>query len=494
MCPQVFFSLTHLGAMRNIFLCLPLSLKLPQVKATMAFMLPHEVLQRMAAVGDPTKLQETGGLDRTSSEHLHKAESATGWSFVPLTLWGDGVPYNWDRSRSIECWVWSLPGQTASPWKNLRIPFVAFPAELMGSTTQNEILEVFVWSLHCLFLGKWPVERHDKELWQDSDSKRKSLAGSELPLRALLVSVKGDWKQMANVFSLPRWSPSPQARICWRCKATTSSLLETGCRAAWTKPGFRLDHWGLILEIQARGKPLSAIFASPFFDSSLFRIDWLHAVDKGIAAFFLGSLFDLVVSFKDWGPNIDARCSMLWHRVQVFYRQHKVADRLNILKPSMFREKASTPELSAGAAEVRALVPFAKELVDGWGSNITAEMATCKEAMGQLHECYTFLSEERQTELEAGGLLTAGLAFHDLVVSLHKHNPARWGLRPKMHIFLELCREGSRPSLTWNYREESFGGSIARQSHQKGGKATAFAMTRGTLLRFCIREQFPRVV
>ena len=105
----------------------------------MAFMLPHEVLQRMAAVGNPTKLQETGGLDRTSSEHLHKAVSATGWSFVPLTLWGDGVPYNWDRSRSIECWVWSLPGQTASPWKNLRIPFVAFPAELMGSTTQNEI-------------------------------------------------------------------------------------------------------------------------------------------------------------------------------------------------------------------------------------------------------------------------------------------------------------------------------------------------------------------
>ena len=85
---------------------------------------------------------------------------------------------------------------------------------------------------------------------------------------------------------------------------------------------------------------------------------------------------------------------MLWHRVQVFYRQHKVADHLNILKPSMFRDKASTPELSARAEEVRALVPFAKELVDGWGPDITAEMATCKVAMGQLHECYTFLSEE----------------------------------------------------------------------------------------------------
>ena len=64
----------------------------PQVKATMAFMPPHEVLERMAAVGDPTKLQENGGLDRTSSEHLKKAESATGWSFVPSPFGVTGCP------------------------------------------------------------------------------------------------------------------------------------------------------------------------------------------------------------------------------------------------------------------------------------------------------------------------------------------------------------------------------------------------------------------
>ena len=62
----------------------------------------------------------------------------------------------------------------------------------------------------------------------------------------------------------------------------------------------------------------SAILASPFFDSSFFRVDWLHAVDKGTAAFFIGSPFDLVVHLKDWGPNIDARCSVLWRRVLIF--------------------------------------------------------------------------------------------------------------------------------------------------------------------------------
>ena len=75
---------------------------------------------------------------------------------------------------------------------------------------------------------------------------------------------------------------------------------------------------------------------------------------------------------------------------RLFYSQHKVADRLNILKPSMFGEKASTPELSANAAEVRALVPFTKDLVDGWDlQHCIPEMATCKVALSQLRACYT---------------------------------------------------------------------------------------------------------
>ena len=181
----------------------------------MAFLFPPEVLRTMAKVGSVEKLLEKKGLDKVVSEHLAKAETLFGHPLVPISLWGDGVPYNWDRSRSIECCVWSLPGQAESPWKNLTVPFVVFPAELMGPSTQNEILEVFVWSLTCLFQGKYPQQRHDSEPWQSSDNKRKALADRTMPVRGLLVSVKGDWKEMANVFGFQM-----------ECASRSSNLLE----------------------------------------------------------------------------------------------------------------------------------------------------------------------------------------------------------------------------------------------------------------------------
>ena len=58
-----------------------------------------------------------------SLRHLEKVESEIGEdsSIIPLGLWGDGVPCNWDRSGSVDCLAMSLPGLLGKA-HNMRLP------------------------------------------------------------------------------------------------------------------------------------------------------------------------------------------------------------------------------------------------------------------------------------------------------------------------------------------------------------------------------------
>ena len=60
-----------------------------------------------------------------------------------------------------------------------------------------------------------------------------------------------------------------------------------------------------------------------------------------------------------------------------------------------------------------------------------------------------------------------------------------------MHLFLELCKEPGTPASSWNYREESFGGSISHQSHHRGGVSSPLSMSKMVLMKFCAKEKLP---
>ena len=102
-----------------------------------------------------------------------------------------------------------------------------------------------------------------------------------------------------------------------------------------------------------------------------------------------------------------------------------------------------------------------------------------------------FLSGDLQPQVDT--LLDNALAFHSTVRTLHAMNMLRWQLRPKLHMFMELALEGGTPSSSWNYREESFGGSVSKQSHRRGGLASPLAMSRSCLTKFCCKEKLPRL-
>ena len=191
-------------------------------------------------------------------------------------------------------------------------------------------------------------------------------------------------------------------------------------------------------------------------------IGWLHVCDQGITAVFLGGLFHLVLCDRTLARNEELRCAWLWAEVQEFYRNSGTTDKLHNLTVRMIKPKKGSIELSGSVAQVRALVPFALQLVESWeDGGLDLESLGAKEAMKQLAICYRFLSPA----LETGSLLDHALGFQQLLQNLHAISPKRWQLRPKLHMFLELAAKGSNPSSSWNYREESFGGSLARQAH-----------------------------
>ena len=77
----------------------------------LAFALPHEYVQRLHRRADISVFTSTRGLDPVTERHLRKAEAQAGVPLLPLGLWGDGAPTQWDREESIETLSLNLPGQ-----------------------------------------------------------------------------------------------------------------------------------------------------------------------------------------------------------------------------------------------------------------------------------------------------------------------------------------------------------------------------------------------
>ena len=189
-----------------------------------AFWLPHELLETLARYGDKEVLLATDGLDPLALKHLRKCEAKAGDRLVPLGLWGDGVPVNWDRTESVECFSLNMPGQP-SRYKSMRLPLTGISRKQIGPNTWDDILAVVAWSLQFCGSGAWPKVRHDNVPWLASDNNRKGKAGNSLGVRAALVESRGDWKYFGEVFHFPKHNTN--AGCCWKCTCTPAQVRQS---------------------------------------------------------------------------------------------------------------------------------------------------------------------------------------------------------------------------------------------------------------------------
>ena len=202
-----------------------------------ALLLPHEVVGVLAETGDPNIICAHAALDPWNEERHAQIERGLGAPFMSISLWGDGVPFSWDRSKSADMWVMSFPGLQEKSQRDIRIVVTALPHEWVVKETQDDLMSILAWSFQCLSEGRYPHCRHNSEPFKDDESWRKKRSNEKLQLAAL-IELKGDWKQLHSCFGVPYWRRAPEKPICWRCTCSKNTLTtETG--AGWCTPLYK---------------------------------------------------------------------------------------------------------------------------------------------------------------------------------------------------------------------------------------------------------------
>ena len=248
--------------------------------------------------------------------------------------------------------------------------------------------------------------------------------------------------------------------------------------APWRRAA--MGHWDLMSLIVANGT-WNPIWLVPYIDACVFRIDWLHCADQGCAADYIGNLLWLVQA-KLPEANVKARVTNLWMQISDEYKAREVADRLQNLTPLMIKQDKKGPKLRCSGAQCRALVPIALHLAQ---KHLDARQPLEQAAlvgMQKLDQCYQALSQDSIFSFDV--LEKCSVEFALQYVALDKFHPDSrlWKIKPKLHLFLELCSvERTRPALCWNYRDEDFGGSVARLARRRGGLLSATSFSRNLI-------------
>ena len=121
--------------------------------------------------------------------------------------------------------------------------------------------------------------------------------------------------------------------------------------------------------------------------------------------------------------------------------------------------------------------------------------AAMKTAAHHLSNCYDSLRDSSRPFCHEA-LHNSSKIFAIQYNALHEAfgSGVPWRPMPKMHIFLELCSSGTEPQKFWNYRDEDFGGSVAKQSKMKGMWKKLNAFAAHGLDMFKMKNHAPRIL
>lgn len=215
-----------------------------------------------------------------------------------------------------------------------------------------------------------------------------------------------------------------------------------------------------------------------------------------MGADFLGNFFHHVSELFPQSNQAE-RYRALSGELLAFYDEFEVSDKLDCLTPNMIENKTGY-KIRCSAAKCRALVPFAWKLAQEMLSEEDPVQSAIRQCAYHLHMVYSALSSATVSPSEI--MREHSTKFALLYVSLHDilnvqgENPKVWRIKPKLHLFLHVCSEGSIPARTWTYRDEDFGGSVAKAARRRGGLLRPQATSSKVLWCFVVQCPAVRVV
>ena len=254
-----------------------------------------------------------------------------------------------------------------------------------------------------------------------------------------------------------------------------------------------MTHGECIHRIMQNRGTVCPLLLAPWVTTKIFRMDWLHVSDIGITADFVGIFFHEVLLLVP-GDNKKQKCAKIFDEMMAYYKEHDISDRFDCLLPTFFEPKDGPYKMKGGAAKIRALVPFVWQLAQEMLDVSVPKYCALRQAAFHLNEVYSALSEGHPDPCAA--MKEHGMKFAIQYVALHDHlHPAddlAFRLKPKLHLFLHITSDNSIPRLTWTYRDEDFGGSVARMARRRGNILKCSSTSGTCLAKFkmsnpCIR-------
>lgn len=457
--------------------------------AALPFWLPHELVKALCVRASLPAFLCQEGLCAETKANLERARQELQCEVLLATgLWGDSMPCNFDRSQSVQAFTLNFPGLTGDMGK-LRLPLVAFNKQcLVKHNTLDDVCAVLAWSFAALARGAMPTQRHDSEPWRPNDYTRRLDANRPLGVRGVLAEVRGDWAFYKECFRFPQHNE--RAGCCFRCSCTPEQVRLVGKDAPWRQA--RLGHWDCLQRMQARGLRISPLFSSPTLRTECFLLDWLHVVDLGIGADILGNVMKMLLG-KFPGSTETLRCQAMFRDIQTFYRKEKPSSCFDNMTPRMIWQPNQPPKLRGKGAEVRYLVPWAKQAAERLLDDDRGMEAAAKQVCVLLSGCYDAL---RTDTFDTSVLAERSRKMCLLLVALESVAPfPEWRIKPKLHLFQELAEmTGTCPSDCWLYRDEDFGGSLAQLSRRRGGHNRPHTTGLTVLTKFGAKHRVPCIV
>ena len=253
-----------------------------------------------------------------------------------------------------------------------------------------------------------------------------------------------------------------------------------------------MGHWDCLHRTQQRDLAISPLFSSPTLRTECFLLDWLHVVDLGIAADILGNAMKMLLG-KFPGATESARCQAMFLDIQAYYRRERPSSCFDNLTPRMIWQPNHPPKLRGKGAEVRYLVPWARETAERLLDDGEPMEQTAKQVCVLLSGCYDAL---RSDAFKREVLAERSRKMRVLLVALESAAPfPEWRVKPKLHLFQELAEMTETcPSDCWLYRDEDFGGSLAQLSRRRGGHNRPHTTGVGVLTRFGAKHRVPGIV
>ena len=225
----------------------------------------------------------------------------------------------------------------------------------MGSLGRTSLAEIMYCILFLLFCFLYFFEKSfSKSVTSGQERWRVQRASTDLQVHAFLTEMKGNWLMFKETFHLPGWNT--EDGCCWHCLATPDTVLD------FSKVTERLNHWDVAMRILDKGAQISPIFECPGFGKDQCLIDWLHAVDHGVACDFIANLW--WQALPQIASTRKAAVNQIFAEIKEFYEANHADSKLQTLTEKMIKQEKKPPKLRAKAAEARALVPFAVEFLD----------------------------------------------------------------------------------------------------------------------------------